>query len=66
MFDQLFRRRAAVRHHLSDPLVQERLEYLRSCTNQGYTLTTLRSVASNLLLIQNLLGLATSSNFCFV
>jgi integrase/recombinase XerD len=62
MFDQLFRRRAAVRHHLGDPLVQERLEYLRSCTKQGYTLTTLRSVASNLLLIQNLLGLAKSSN----
>jgi integrase/recombinase XerD len=62
MFDQLFRRRAAVRRHLNSPLQQERLEYLRHCANQGYTLATLRPLASDLLLIQNLLGLATSSD----
>jgi len=62
MFDQLFRRRAAVRRHCSNPLLQERLKYLRHCANQGYTLTTLRPLASDLLLIQNLLGLATSSD----
>ena len=62
MFDQLFRRRAAVRRHLNSPLLQERLEYLRYRANQGYTLTTLRSLAADLLLIQNLLGLATSSD----
>ena len=37
MFDQLFRRRAAVRRHLNSPLLQERLEYLRYCANQGYS-----------------------------
>lgn len=62
MFDQLFRRRAAVRRHLSGPLLQERLEYLRHCANQGFSLTTLRPLAADLLLIQNLLGLATSSD----
>jgi site-specific recombinase XerD len=61
MFDQLFRRRAAVRRHLSNPLLQERQEYLQYCADQGYTLGTLRALASHLLLIQNLLGLATSS-----
>ena len=62
MLDQLFRRRAAVRRHLSGPLLQERLRYLRYCADQGYTLTTLRPLASDLLLIQNLLGLGTSSD----
>jgi len=61
MFDQLFRRRAAVRHHFNRPLLQERLEYLRYHADQGYSLTALRHLAADLLLIQNLLGLATSS-----
>jgi integrase/recombinase XerD len=62
MFDKLFRSRAVVQRHLSSPLLQERLEYLQHCTNQGYSLTTLRELAADLLLIQNLLGLATSSD----
>ena len=62
MFDKLFVSRAAVEHHLSSPLLQERLEYLQHCANQGYSLTTLRELAADLLLIQNLLGLATSSD----
>jgi integrase/recombinase XerD len=62
MFDQLFRRRAAVRRHLNSPLLQERLRYLQCCANQGYTLATLRPLASDLLLIQNLLRLAASSH----
>src|SRR5215831_627114 len=61
MFDQLFRRRAGVRRHLNSPLLQERLGYLQYCANQGYRLSTLRTLASDLLEIQNLLGLATSS-----
>ena len=62
MFDQLFRRRAAVRRHLNSPLLQERLEYLRYCAGQGYKLRTLHDLAIDLLRIQNLLGLAASSN----
>jgi hypothetical protein len=62
MFDKLFRSRAVVQRHLSSPLQQERLEYLQHCANQGYGLTTLRELAADLLLIQNLLGLATSSD----
>ena len=62
MFDRLFRSRAVVQHHLSNPLLQERLEYLQHCANQGYSLATLRELAADLLLIQNLPGLATSSD----
>ena len=56
MFDKLFRSRAVVQRHLSSPLLQGRLEYLQHCANQGYSLTTLRELAADLLLIQNLLG----------
>src|SRR5260370_40950985 len=62
MLDKLFRSRAVVQRHLGSPLLQERLEYLQHCANQGYSLTTLRELAADLLLIQNLLGLATSSD----
>src|SRR3989454_8916088 len=62
MFDELFRSPAVVQRHRSSPLLQERLEYLQHCANQGYRLTTLRELAADLLLILNLLGLATSSD----
>jgi hypothetical protein len=62
MFDELFRSPAVVQRHLSSPLLQERLEYLQHYSNQGYRLTTLRELAADLLLIENLLGLATSSD----
>jgi len=45
MFDELFRSPAVVQRHLSSPLLQERLEYLQHCANQGYRLTTLRELA---------------------
>jgi integrase/recombinase XerD len=61
MFDQLFERNAALQRHLNSPLLKERLDYLRHCAGQGYKLSTLRSLAQNLLRIQNLLGLSTSS-----
>jgi hypothetical protein len=38
MFDKLFGSGAAVQHHLSSPLLQERLEYLQHCADQGYSL----------------------------
>ena len=53
---------AVLQRHLISPLLQERLEYLQHCANQRYGLTTLRELAADLLLIQNLLGLATSSD----
>jgi len=57
MFDQLFRRRAAVRRHLSAPLLEERLEYLQYCANQGYTLSTLSAWALGpRKLMKNVLG----------
>ena len=62
MFDKLFRTQAVVQRHLNSPLRQARLEYLQYCANQGYSLITLRGLAADLLLIQNLLGLATSSD----
>ena len=62
MFDKLFRSQTVVQRHLNSPLQQARLEYLQYCANQGYSLITLRGLAADLLLIQNLLGLATSSD----
>jgi hypothetical protein len=62
MFDRLFRSQVVVQRHLSSPLLQERLGYLQHCAYQGYSLTTLREMAADLLLIQNLLGLATASD----
>jgi hypothetical protein len=62
MFEELFRSHTVVQRHLSSPLLQERLEYLQHCASQGYAVATLRELAGGLLLIQNLLGLATSSD----
>ena len=62
MFAKLFRSQAVVQRHLRSPLLQARLEYLQYCANQGYSPITLRGLAADLLLIQNLLGLATSSD----
>jgi site-specific recombinase XerD len=61
MFDQLFASRQARHRHNASPLRQERLDYLQHCAAQGYSPTTLRPVATDLLLIQNLLGLPESS-----
>jgi site-specific recombinase XerD len=47
--------------HLNSPLLEERLDYLRRCAEQGCATNTLRGLAESLLRIQNLLGLATSS-----
>ena len=62
MFDQLFKRSHARERHLNSPLLKERLDYLRHCAEQSYKPGTLRELAQNLLRIQNLLRLATSSN----
>ncbi len=61
MFDQLFSRRQARHRHITSPLLTERMDYLKHCAGQGYAPTTLRPLASDLLLIQNLLGLPESS-----
>jgi integrase/recombinase XerD len=62
MFDQLFTRSHARGRHLNSPLLMERLDYLRHCAEQSYKPGTLRELAQNLLRIQNLLRLGTSSN----
>ena len=46
----------------ASPLFQERLDYLQHCAAEGYASTTLRPLATDLLLIQNLLGLPESSH----
>ena len=61
MFDQLFVSRQTRQRHNTSPLRQERLEYLQHCAEQGYSPTTLRPLATDLLLIQNVLGLPESS-----
>jgi integrase/recombinase XerD len=62
MFDQLFTRSHARGRHLNSPLPKERLDYLHHCAGQSYKPSTLRELAQNLLRIQKLLRLATSSN----
>jgi hypothetical protein len=62
MFDELFRSRSLVQRHLRSPLLRQRLEYLQQCAKEGYRPVTLRQVAADLLQIQNLFSLATSSN----
>jgi hypothetical protein len=61
MFDQLFPRHQTRQRHITSPLLQERLDYLQHCAAQGYSPTTLRPLATDLLLIQNVLGLPESS-----
>jgi hypothetical protein len=62
MLDQLFTCPQARQRHVNSPLLQERLDYWRHRAEQGYSLTTLRPLAEDLLRIQDLLGLATSSS----
>ena len=61
MFDRLFPRHQTRERHITSPLFQERLDYLQHCAAEGYASTTLRPLATDLLLIQNLLGLPESS-----
>jgi len=61
MFDRRFPRHQTRQRHITSPLLQERLDYLQHCAEQGYSATTLRPLATDLLLIQNLLGLSESS-----
>ena len=60
MFDQRFTSPEA-RRHVKSLFLTERVDYLRHCADQGYALSSLQKLAADLLLIQNLLGLATSS-----
>jgi hypothetical protein len=48
--------------HVSSPLFKERLEYLQHCASKGYSPTTLRPLATDLLLIQDVLVLPNSSH----
>lgn len=61
MFELLFPRRETRLRHITSPLAQERLDYLQHCAGQGYSPATLRHLATDLLLIQNLLGISESS-----
>jgi site-specific recombinase XerD len=62
MFDQLFPRSKTRLQHVTNPLSKERLEYLQDCADKGYSPTTLRPLATDLLLIQNVLALPGSSH----
>jgi integrase/recombinase XerD len=59
MFDQLFTRRHAIERHLTSPLLEERLRYLQHCSSQGGTRIFLRSLAQSMLVIIDILDLAT-------
>lgn len=57
MFDQLFPRPETRLRHITSRLLKERLEYLQHCAGKGYSPTTLRPLATDLLLIQKVLAL---------
>jgi integrase/recombinase XerD len=59
MFDQLFTRQHAIERHLASPLSEERLRYLQHCSAQGGTRCFLRSLAQSMLVIIDILDLAT-------
>src|SRR5260370_4438223 len=61
MFDRLFPRHQTRDRHIASTLFQERLDYLQHCAAEGYASTPLRPLATDLLLIQTLLGLPESS-----
>jgi integrase/recombinase XerD len=61
MFERLFPRRETGLRHITSPLAQERSDYLQHCADQGYSPATLRHLATDLLLIQSVLGLHESS-----
>jgi len=62
MFEQLFPRAETRLRHLTSPLLKERTEFLQHCADQGYSPTTLRPLATDLLLIQKVLALTGSSH----
>jgi integrase/recombinase XerD len=49
MFGQLFTSPRAIDHHSTGPLLEERLRYLAHCAAQGSTRSSLRLIASHLL-----------------
>lgn len=60
MFERLFPRRETRLRHITSPLAQERIDYLQHCAYLGYSPATLRSLATDLLLVQDLLDLHAS------
>ena len=60
MFDQLFTSPRAIERHLSGPLLEERLRYLTHCAVRGSTRSSLRVIASHLLVFIDLLHLETT------
>jgi site-specific recombinase XerD len=62
MFDQLFLHPETRLRHINSPLLKERLEYLQHCADMGYSPSTLRSCATRLLLIQNILAMSDSAH----
>jgi integrase/recombinase XerD len=60
MFEEIFAQGGALERHRSSPLAIQRSNYLRYCAEQGWRRSTLQQLASNLLLLQKVLGLEGS------
>jgi integrase/recombinase XerD len=58
MFDRFLKDPSALARHRTSPLVKERLAYLTHLANQGYASGTLQGIASGLLAVVKMLGLA--------
>ena len=57
MFDQIFVKKHTIQRHFNEPLLQERLKYLRYWHECGATKNSLRQIAQHLLIIVDLLRL---------
>ena len=57
MFEELFTRRGTIASYRAAPLLDERLRYLRHCTQEGVVRATLRQIAAHQLHLVHFLGL---------
>ena len=57
MFEELFTRRGTIASYHAAPLLDERLRYLRHCTQEGVGRPTLRQIAAHQLHLVHFLGL---------
>jgi len=58
MFQELFKRPHEIRRHVAGPLLNERLQFLSHCAAQGAARSSLRNLASHLLILVDQLDLS--------
>jgi integrase/recombinase XerD len=62
MFEKLFVKYRAITRHQNSPMAKERLEYLEYCAKQGMSVSSLKEIATYLLIVVEFLHLDTTEN----